>query len=372
MSARRLALEALGRIDDGAYANLVLAGLLERSDLDQRDRRLVTELVYGTTRMRRALEFVVDQYRRGPLEDEVGRILCLGAYQICFTSIPDHAAVDATVELAPHRARGLVNAVLRKVASNPRITWPDLATEQSYPDWVVAGLQHDLGSADAWAALEAMNVPAEATERADGYVQDRASQWVAGYVASTGPGLVADLCAAPGGKATALAGAGIPVVAADVRPSRAGLIRQNTTRLDLTSVSVMVADAASPGLRRHRFPAVLVDAPCSGLGVLRRRPDARWRIDPDAPGRLGEVQKSLLLAAAELVAPGGWLYYSVCTFTAAETLAVDAWSQGALAGWSARDEAPSGGPWRRHGRGWLVLPQDAGTDGMYVMGLRSA
>ena len=369
MSARRLALEALARIDEGAYANLVLGSLLERSGLDDRDRRLATELVYGTTRRRRALDFAVDRFRRGEVEEEVRRILRLGAYQIGFTDIPDHAAVGETVELAPHRARGLVNAVLRRVATAGAPAWPDAATELSYPDWVVALLERDLGHDDARAALAAMNASAEVTERPDGYIQDLASQWVANYVGAGAPALVADVCAAPGGKATALAGRAATVVAGDRRAVRAGLISENAERLGLDNISVLVADAGAPALRRGRFSAVLVDAPCSGLGVLRRRPDARWRIDSDAPERLGEVQKALLSAAAELVAPGGRLYFSVCTLSGAETTAIDEWSAGALPGWEAVPDAPPDGPWRPRGRGWMLLPQDAGTDGMYVLGL---
>jgi 16S rRNA (cytosine967-C5)-methyltransferase len=371
VNARRLALEALGRIDEGAYANLVLGSLLERSGLDERDRRLATELVYGTTRLRRALDFTVDRFRRGEVEEEVGRILRLGAYQIGFTDIPDHAAVGETVDLAPHRARGLVNAVLRKVAASGPVSWPDLATKLSYPDWVVARLEQDLGPEDAHGALAAMNVPAEVTERPDGYIQDLASQWVADYVGGSAPDLVADVCAAPGGKATALAASGAAVVAGDRRASRAGLISDNAERLGLHGVSVLVADAGAPALRRQSFPAVLVDAPCSGLGVLRRRPDARWRIDPAAPPRLGQIQKELLSAAAALVAPGGRLYFSVCTLSAAETIAIDEWCAGALPSWEADPVAPPSGPWRSHGRGWMVLPQDAGTDGMYVLALAS-
>ena len=369
MNARRLALEALGRIDEGAYANLVLGPLLERSGLDERDRRLATELVYGTTRMRRALDFAVDRFRRGDVEPEVARLLRLGAYQICFTDIPDHAAVGETVELAPHRARGLVNAVLRRVASAGPVAWPDPATELSYPDWMVERLEGDLGPADARAALAAMNTPAEVTERPDGYIQDPASQWVAAFVGAAVPELVADVCAAPGGKATALAAGGAKVVAGDLRAARAGFIAENAARLGLDGVSVVVSDAGAPALRRRRFPAVLVDAPCSGLGVLRRRPDARWRLDPEAPDRLGRVQRDLLAAAAELVAPGGRLYYSVCTMSAAETLAVDDWCAATLPAWTALPGPPAVGPWRPHGRGWLLLPQDAGTDGMYVLGV---
>ncbi|MHB1855039.1 MAG: transcription antitermination factor NusB [Acidimicrobiales bacterium] len=374
-NARSVALEALARIDGGAYANIVLPSILRRSGLDSRDRRLATELVYGTTRMRRACDHLVDRFVRGELEAEVRRVLRLGAYQLAFTDIPDHAAVSATVDEAPRRARGLVNAVLRKVAHLPLGQWPDPATRLSYPDWLVERLGRDLGPADASAALEHMNRRPVVTEREDGYIQDQASQWVAEYVGAAGAHRVADICAAPGGKATAIASApGRPVVvAADVDPGRAGLIGQNTRRLELPNVVTLVADGTAPPLRPGTFDAVLVDAPCSGLGVLGRRPDARWRLDADGPERLAGLQRRLVAAAAALVAGGGRLYYSVCTVTAAETLGVDAWARENLPGWetlAGPEPAGANVAWRPHGRGWLLLPQDAGTDGMYVLGLR--
>jgi 16S rRNA (cytosine967-C5)-methyltransferase len=112
---------------------------------------------------------------------------------------------------------------------------------------------------------------------------------------------------------------------------------------------------------------VLLDAPCSGIGVLRRRPDARWRLQPEAIDELAALQRELLAAAVPLVRPGGVLVYSVCTVTAAETLAVDEWIAETRSDLVALP--PPGSPWRAHGRGALLLPHDAGTDGMYVLRL---
>lgn len=367
--ARRVAVDALVRIDEGAYANLVLPLLLERSGLDRRDRAFVTELVYGTTRMRRACDWLVDRFVDRPLEPEVRALLRLGAYQLAFLGTPPHASVSATVDVAPKRARGLVNAVLRRLARERAPRWPDPATRLSYPDWVVHRLAADLGADVAQAALEQMNVAPPVTERADGYVQDAASQEVAAYVGAAAGERVADLCSAPGGKATAMASGGPAlVVAADLSPTRARLVAGNAGRLDLDNVAVVVADAALPPLRPGGFDRVLLDAPCSGLGVLRRRPDARWRIQPDDVDRLAALQRRLLDGAAALVRPGGVLVYSVCTLTGAETVEVDRW----LA--SAHPELvpvePPGPPWTPLGRGARLLPQDAGTDGMFAVGLR--
>jgi 16S rRNA (cytosine967-C5)-methyltransferase len=356
---RAVALDALVRIErDDAYANLALSALLERARLDERDRRFVTELVYGVTRMRRACDFLVDRFLVRELDGPTRNLLRLGAYQIHFLDVPAHAAVSATVEVAPRRTKGLANAVLRRVASTP-VVWPDEATRLSYPDWLVERLVTDLGH-DAVAALAAMNESPEVTERSDGYVQDRASQWVAALVDAGPDDRVADVCAAPGGKATAMAGT---VVASDLSLVRAGLVRDNVARLG-APVAVVCADARHPPYRPGAFDRVLVDAPCSGLGVLRRRPDARWRLDAGAVERLGRFQREILEAAVGLLRPGGVLVYSVCTLTATETLEVDGWL--ATSHPELRPLAAPAAPWRPHGRGALLLPQTAGTDGMAV------
>ncbi len=183
-------LRALQRIEhQGAYANLALRAELDRSALDDRDRHFVTDLVYGTTRMRRACDYLVDRFLLRPVDDDVRTILRLGAYQVHFAAVPPHAAVGETVELAARKVRGLVNAVLRRVADSP-VDWPDDATRLSYPDWIVDRLSTDLGPDEAIRSLEKMNEPATATWRDDDYVQDLASQWVAALVDAQ-PGRVA-------------------------------------------------------------------------------------------------------------------------------------------------------------------------------------
>ena len=360
---RRVALDALRRIDEGAYANLLVPSMLEDSGMRERDRGFVTELVYGTTRMRRACDFLVDRFLVRELDVDTRNALRLGAYQLHFLQTPAHAAVSATVDVAPKRSRGLVNAVLRKVAGAP-VSWPDDATRLSYPDWILDRLVADLGRDDALAALATMNEAPTMTVRDDGYVQDRASQLVVAAVGAQ-PGMrVADTCAGPGGKATGLAAAGALVAAADVQRHRAELVRSNAARLG-ADVVVVAADGRRPPFRPQSFERVLVDAPCSGLGVLRRRPDARWRIQPDDVTRLAALQRDLLDAAAGLLAPGGELAYSVCTLTAEETIAVDAWFASAHPELHPLD--PLGGVWRERGRGAILLPQAEGTDGMYLL-----
>lgn len=365
-NARAVALDALDRIESGgAYANLVLPELLARSGLAERDRHFVTELVYGTTRMRRACDHLVDRFLTRDVEPRVRSALRLGAYQLHHLALPPHAAVGETVGVAPRAARGLVNAVLRRVATTP-VTWPDDATRLSYPDWIVERLTADLGRDEALAALEVMNTAPTVTERADGYVQDLASQWVAEAVEARPGERVADVCAAPGGKATLLAATGARVVAADQRLSRARLVVANARPEH--PLPVLVADATRPPHPPGTFDRVLVDAPCSGLGTLRRRPDARWRIPPDALARLADLQRAIVDVAVALLRPGGTLVYSVCTLTDAETLAID---EHLATTHPHLDALPAPGhPWVPHGRGARLLPQAAGTDGMYVLRLR--
>ncbi len=363
MNARAVALDVLTRIDDGAYANLALPPALERSDLAAADRRFATDLVYGTTRMRRACDVLVDRFITAPPDAATRRLLRLGAYQLHFAGVAPHAAVSETVSLAPRRTRGFLNAVLRRVAETPPddATWPSVGARLSYPDWIVELLNEELGPHDAMEALARMNEPPPVSTRPDGYVQDRSSQWVADAVEARPDELVLDACAAPGGKATALASTGARVIASDVHTGRVGLVLDNAQRLG-AELGVLVADATQPPHRRRAFDALLLDAPCSGLGALRRRADARWRLAPSDVEDLGALQRRILDACAPLVRPGGRLVYSVCTLTAAESI-----GHPIPDGFEIDDRPLPSGRWRSYGSAWRVLPQDADTDGMVVL-----
>lgn len=379
-NARRVALDVLDRIEsEAAFANLVLGHALARSGLAERDRRFVTSLVYGTTRMRRACDFLVDQFLSHPPTARVRNALRLGAYQLAFGDVAPHAAVSETVAVTPRQARGLVNAVLRRVAKSVAkstgsggpgaIEWPDDATRLSVPDWVLNRLVADLGDNRALAALEIMNQPAEVTVRADGYVQDPGSQDVAAAVPVAAGDRVLDACAAPGGKATALAATDVRVVAADASPGRLELVGGNVRSLGLDGqVLIAAADGTAPPWRDEAFDHVLVDAPCSGLGTLRRRADLRWRVEEAAVSRLADLQQQLVSASARTVRRGGTLTYSVCTLTVAESLEVDS-----VIADEHDDLVPLGSPpppWEPWGRGAILLPQAAGTDGMCLFRYR--
>ncbi len=377
-TARGIALEAVVRIErDGAYANLLLQQMLQNSPLETRDRGFVTELVYGSTRMKRACDYLVDRFIADPPPVEARAALRLGAYQLVFLGTPPHAAVNDTVAATPHKFRGLVNAVLRKVIGAP-VTYPTDAIALSYPDWLFDLFIAQFGDEDGRRMMAAMNEPAEVVERDDGYRQDRSSQMVSALVTGT---RIADICAAPGGKSTAIASAqragafesddvagSEPFVAAsDRRLSRARLVASNTGRLDVDNVTTVVADGRFLPYRPGSFDTVLVDAPCTGLGALRRRADARWRIGAEDAERLSSLQVELVLAAQDLVAVGGEIIYSVCTITDAESLDVGKRLAELAPGLEPVDDFPEG--WERHGVGARLLP-DAHNDGMAVIRFR--
>jgi 16S rRNA (cytosine967-C5)-methyltransferase len=263
---------------------------------------------------------------------------------------PQHAAVNEAVELvrnAPlERAVAFTNAVLRRLTEGLGTLLASLsdgALKESYPDWIEEVWTRDFGRDDAIALMRAQNEPPERVVRlvrgeidgeptdipaayrvervdedalAEGRVwpQSRGSQ-LAGLVVGAREGeRVLDLCAAPGGKATMLAG---EVVAVEIHPGRARELEENVRRLGATNVTVLQADALALPLELRDFDRVLVDAPCSGLGVLAQRPDLRWRARP-----LPELQRDLLRAAAERVRPGGTIVYSVCTLNVDENEAI--------------------------------------------------
>ena len=431
-TARALAVEALVRVEAGAFSNLVLPGLLATSGLAPRDRALATDLVYGTLRHQGQADHLLSLVADRPLvalDPPVRAALRLGVHQL-LGGVPPHAAVGETVGALASgpgaRARPYVNAVLRRVAHlGPAWPWPEgdspaaLAVRTSHPEWLVERLQRDLGPAEARATLEAANAPPAVTLRpnplrttgaalaaeleaagvevaagtlvpgallvrgtgdlarlaavAEGRAtpQDQASQAVAAAVGARPGEDVLDLAAAPGGKATALAEAMDDtgrVLAADLRAGRARRVQEASARLGLTSVYTVVADGRALPARPGGFHRVLLDAPCSGLGVLRRRPESRWRLQPDDVDRAATLQRQLFAAAALALRPGGLLAYSVCTLTRSETTAIDEWAAAEFPHLVA--EEPPGLPWRPAGRGALLLPYAAGTDGMYLLLLR--
>jgi 16S rRNA (cytosine967-C5)-methyltransferase len=358
MTARQAAYEVVLRVfEEDAYTDRVLRSVA--ADLDGRDRALAQRLAFGTVQRVRTLDYAIDQLGKRPtrkLDPPVRAALRLGAYQLGFTDVPMHAAVNETVELVRdarlERAVPFSNAVMRRLSEGlpallaglPEDTPTAAALKHSYPDWVAELWWETFGPAQALALMRAQNEPPERVVRvnrrksgrvegrpdpdlpdalhvdrideealASGLIwpQSRGSQ-LAGLAVGAQPGeRTLDLCAAPGGKATQLAG---EVVAVELHPGRARELEQNCRLLGADNVTVINADAMRLPTDLTGFDRVLVDAPCSGLGVLAARPDLRWRAQP-----LPDLQHDLLRVAAERVKPGGTILYSVCTINPGET-----------------------------------------------------
>lgn len=307
------------------------------ADLSRRDRALLTTLVYGVTRRRRTLDWLIDRCAKR-VQREIRQHLRVALFQIRYlTKIPRRAAVHEAVELAKgvgRKASGFVNAVLRKAADLPLPDHPGI--RNSHPDWLLSrwrgrfeNLEEILEANNAVLPLtvrpnplratgpiEVKGDPADHEGFAKGHftVQDETSMAVAPLLAPRPEERVLDLCAAPGGKTTHLAelmGGKGKIVAIDF-PDRIGLVRDSAVRLGLENIECVAGDGATIQFREP-FDAILVDAPCSNTGVLSRRPDVRWRLrESDIAGAV-EIQKNLVANAVRLLKPGGRLVYATCS-----------------------------------------------------------
>lgn len=335
--ARRAAFDVVRRVfEEGAYADRALASAVE--GLDDRDRSLAQRLSYGTVQLRRPIDLGIEQLGKRPvrkLDPPLRTSLRLGAYQVGWTDLPVHAIVDDAVELVRatgrERAVPFTNAVMRRLAQGFRgllASLPDSAEKLSYPDWIADVWIRDFGPETAIALMHAQNEPPAlevrahepvgiATDVPGAYIVERvdptrmramsrASQLAALVVGSQGGERILDACAAPGGKTRMLRG---EITAVEVHEGRARALAAEMP----PNVRVVNADVRE--LDDGGFDRALVDAPCSGLGVLSRRPDLRWRARP-----LPELQLELLRAAAERT--NGTVVYSVCTLNADENEAV--------------------------------------------------
>ena len=385
--SRRVAYSVLLRVADGAWSDLALDSELRRCGLDQRDRRFVTELVYGVLRLRGRLDFALGHFCVQPLprlQKEAQWLLRIGAYQLLeMDRVPTHAAVDATVELARKlglaNLTGLLNGVLRALdRGREDIPWPLAQQIRPYlehvcslPVWLAKEVMRLLPNQDARALGESLANPARQTVRVntlktdrDSYLallaaagheahpcryapegvvlerrgekhlpggsegfyqlQDEASMLMA-HLLDVQPGQrILDVCAAPGGKTThlaALTGNQAQIVAIDKSQQRVDLIDQGAARLGCSDIATYVRDMTLPSdfLAPGSFDRVLLDAPCSGIGVLRRNPEGRWNKSAADVRRLAGLQQQLLARGAALVRPGGLVVYSVCSFSQIES-----------------------------------------------------
>ncbi len=393
--------------EEDAWADRALRS--EAAGLEERDRALAMQLAFGTVQRVRTLDHAIETLGRRPvrkLDPPVRAALRLGAYQLGYLDgVPRYAAVNESVELVRgarlERAVPFTNAILRRLATGigPLLeelleeTPSQAALRHSYPDWIAEVFWRDLGADGARACMRAQNLSPETVVRVvrgpvDGeetdvpgalrvervdpdalaagrlWPQSRASQLVGLAVGSRPGERTLDLCAAPGGKATMLAG---EVVAVEVNEGRARELADNARRLGATAVRVVHGDGRALPEGLTGFDRALVDAPCSGLGVLAGRPDLRWHAEP-----LPELQAALLRAALDRVRPGGVIVYSVCTTNRDEGEAV---VDGVVGDGLAVVDAALGDEWpafRHPSRSafLLTLPHVHRTSGFFVARLR--
>jgi 16S rRNA (cytosine967-C5)-methyltransferase len=396
--ARSAAYQVVRRVfEEDAYADRALRSAVE--GLDQRDRALAQRLAYGTVQRRRLLDHAIETLGKRPvrkLDAPVLASLRLGAYQLGYTELPPHAVVDDAVELVRRarleRAVAFTNAVLRRVSNGLDAllaALPEGPLKHSYPDWIHDVWSRDFGVDESLALMRAQNEPPELAVRlvhgeleageptdvpgayrvervderalAEGRIwpQSRASQLAALIVGAQEGERILDSCAAPGGKAAMLPG---EVTAVEVNAARARELRDNLKLLGAGNVEVVEADATALPPELGEFDRALVDAPCSGLGVLARRPDLRWRAKP-----LPELQLALLRGAVARVRSGGVVVYSVCTMNADENEAiVDALGL---------EPQPLGEEWPQYAHPkrpefLLTLPSRDRTSGFFIARLR--
>lgn len=378
---RRLALEVLERVERGQYANLALDAALGKSALSAEDRALATALIYGVLEKQGRLDFALTGLSNRPVEElspDVRVLLRLGLYQLCFLDrIPDHAAVNETVALASRKTAGYVNAVLREEIrrgkplplprEDDRAEW--LSVRYSVSRGLAERLLADLGDAKTTAFLNALETPPPLTLRVNTlrttrenlldvlqkagfdarmtaqsrtgivlphgaavrevpgfdeglfFVQDEASQ-LAVEAVNAHPGMrVADVCACPGSKSFGIAmemeNRG-EVLACDLHASKLSLVSGGAERLGIGILSVLERDARKPMAGAEgSFDRVLCDVPCSGFGVIGKKPELR-RKDPQESAGLPAIQAAILARSAELLRVGGRLVYSTCTVLPAE------------------------------------------------------
>ena len=386
---RELAMQVLQKVHvEGAYANVALAETLREIKLTERDRRFLTELVYGVTKAGETLDYMIGRYVADirKAQPAIRELLRLGFYQIFLMDrVPPSAACDTAVELAKkHGRRGadsFVNGVLRAALREPeRAALPDgrnahaLALRTWHPKWLVERWMRAYGyerteelcrcnntSAPLSVRVNTLrtNRPALMEQFTAAGAQVRASAWVpdgivlgthgaldelaplrmglaqvqdessmlVAHVLAPEPGMtVIDACAAPGGKTTHIAqrmeNRG-RILAFDIYEEKIRRIERNAQRLGISIMEAQMCDARAIGAAyAGQADRVLVDAPCSGLGVLRRKPDARWKKSPEDVKTLPPLQRAILASAAEAVKKGGILVYSTCTMEEYENAAI--------------------------------------------------
>ncbi len=383
MNVRELALRVINDVNiKQAYANIVLNKLFPKHQINEQDRRFITELAYGTIKVGKTLDWILNRYMSRPLNKIspiIQDILRMGAYQILFMDkVPDSAACNQSVELAKKYGHigtaKLVNAVLRNIIRHPEKAAYPMPEEDSalylslkyyHPLWMVERWIKKIGKADTEKLCAFNNCPPDLSIRtnllkitrealikrlhSEGaeavpslltpegilckkhttltnmaslheglfQVQDESSMLVAHVLAPQEGEFIIDTCSAPGGKSTHIAALMKDtgkILSTDIYEQKLNIISENAKRLGISIIHTELIDAQQIG---DKYPMqadrVLVDAPCSGLGVLRKKPDSRWRKTETLIKELAELQGKILSSAAKAVKPGGVLVYSTCT-----------------------------------------------------------
>ncbi len=415
-----------------AYSNLLLHQTIEKYKIDAKDRSLLTELTYGTLQHKLTLDYYLEPFIKGKVDIWVRWLLRMSLYQMHYLSkIPPHAAVNEAVEIAKRRGHkgiaSLVNGVLRSILREGVRSLDEieneverLAVATSHPQWLVERWVESYGFDKTRAMLEENNVPPAQTVRVNVTkatveqvlttleregVKAKRSEFVpeciyllSGQAARTGafrnglitiqdessmlpatvlnpqPGMkVLDMCAAPGGKTTHMAekmnneGS---ILATDLHPKKLDLIEENTARLGLTIVQTAPLDGrqATQFLKEEDYDAILVDAPCSGLGVMRRKPDIKYTKREEDLQSLQTIQLNILENAVKLLKTGGKLVYSTCTVDREE-------NEGTVKAFLAQhpemvsvdlEHLPQQLMTKQQDGMLQVFPQDIGSDGFFV------
>lgn len=353
-NVRRAAVSALRAWAKGhAYADSLIERHAERNHLSSQDRALMKAILMGVLRNRSLLDYWIGIFRKGKLDPEVRDVLRVGMCQLLILRIPDHAAIYETVECARKPVQGLINAVLRK-AAHARMRMlrelPDveLATQYSHPHWLWKRWKSLFGKNNAIALMDWNNVPAESHYRANllnpppadspeptneqeaiesghYYITDPSTAHAPALLDPKPGETVLDACAAPGGKAVQLAGMMNNegrLVCTDSNEKRLPRLKENLERCGVRIAEVARHDWTQPAPTDWHglFDAILLDVPCSNTGVLRRRVDARWRLQKKDIDELNVIQRQILEAALLCLKPGGRIVYSTCSIDPEENL----------------------------------------------------
>jgi 16S rRNA (cytosine967-C5)-methyltransferase len=340
------------------YAESLVERHAHRRMLSSADRGLLQAILFGVLRHRRLLDHWIGELRKGKLDPETRDVLRVGLCQILILGLPDHAAVNETVEAGKASVRGLINAVLRRAVLSRKQLLDEVAelppaVALSHPDWLFNRWKSAFGKKDAIALMEWNNRPAETFMRVnplaaaaevtgipvDGapgfyqiedrppadliaagaiYIQDPATRHAVELLAPRPGERILDACAAPGGKAFLIAaamGSADGLVCTDSNEKRLPRLRENLQRLHAGQAAVSVHDWTKPAPAEWHgaFDGILLDVPCSNTGVIRRRVDVRWRLQAPDIAKITATQRRILENALPCLKPGGRLVYSTCS-----------------------------------------------------------